>query len=129
MELAIIIVILHFFFDWFQPRWMQNSKHGSVKILALHTFIATLPLYPLALIVAGGYTAAFVYASMLIYCSHYVTDYCSSNIVFSLKHPLTDDDVLDMAVVKDNEYLIIITTALDQMVHLVTYFLIFNYLL
>ena len=135
--IAILIIVVHFVFDWFQPRNMQNKKHSDVNVLTLHTLISIVPIFILMLILINGMSIKLMLTCfILLWGTHFLTDLISSNIVHKAKTTkFFINDVTNMGVLDDvfetkpNEYLIIVTTAVDQIAHLVVYFIMFGILL
>jgi|TARA_R110000822_G_scaffold152112_9_gene291382 hypothetical protein len=113
MELNIIfsIITLHFVFDWFQPRIIQNAKWANTGVLALHVLISTMPfmLYACSF---GADVPTLLWYCILLYGSHFLLDLISSFLAQLCK-------------IAKSEYGLIIITAIDQMIHLYIYFYIF----
>lgn len=114
LSLIYTVIGLHFLFDWFQPRYIQNNKWYSYEKLSLHTLISTLPFMLLAC-TFGAEIPTLLFYVVLLYGTHFLLDLITSNIAHLCK-------------MFNNEYGLIITTAVDQFIHLLIYFYIFNQL-
>lgn len=105
---VIIIIFLHFLFDWgFQPRKWADKKHNEPRALLAHVFIVTL-----GLIVIGWHMnlgediVPFLVINVLL---HTVTDWISSGVYKNL----VDGNKLQASIA---------VVALDQFIHLAVLF-------
>ena len=114
ISLIILMLISHFLFGWFQPRSIQNNKHKDTKVLVKHVFVNTFPFLLLSIIYFNSIYFAIV-ITILMYSAHYVCDYITSTLAKQAKDN------------KDEYKFIIIITAVDQLFHLSTYFILFYY--
>lgn len=105
------IVVLHFLFDWFQPRRIQNRKWKSFTTLSIHTFISTAP-FMLYLCTFNVEVGLLVWYSLLLFGTHFILDCITSNIAQLCK-------------MAESEYGLIVVTAIDQMIHFFIYFYLF----
>ena len=117
MWIFLIIILIHWISDFvLQPRIMGENKSKSFAWLGLHCLV-----YTFVTIIGWGlfvdFTIQTLYTSAyLIYSTHYLTDYISSNMTTSLAK-------------KKRWYLFFTTIGFDQVLHYTQLFLIYNYII
>jgi len=109
---VILVIICHFSFDWLQPRIIQNNKHKDTKILGIHTLQSMFPFFVINIIILHSVEAWIIFSS-IFYITHFITDYISSRMAQKAKDASYEKGL-------------IVVTAIDQMIHLVTYLLLYD---